>query len=161
MPYCFPYFIIYHIIRGQHYVIKPKREWLTGVQSLAEATDFLLASCVQTSSEAHPAFYPIDTCGCFTGVKRCRGVTFTTHLHLVPRSVMSRSYTPLPLSACVAWAGQFVFLTFHGCVPASPLIPCSIKFVQGGFTERIAFEERIRVERGLLYHLILDTGLLW
>jgi hypothetical protein len=30
------------------------------------------------------------------GVKRGRGVTLTTHHHLVPRSRMSRSYTPLP-----------------------------------------------------------------
>jgi hypothetical protein len=30
------------------------------------------------------------------------GVTPTTHPHLVPRSRMSRSYTPLPLSVCMA-----------------------------------------------------------
>jgi hypothetical protein len=30
------------------------------------------------------------------GVKRGRGVTLTTHPHLVPRSRMSRSYSPLP-----------------------------------------------------------------
>jgi hypothetical protein len=34
-------------------------------------------------------------------------------------------------------------LTFHGRVPVSPLIPYNIKFVQRGFTERAAFEERI------------------
>jgi hypothetical protein len=32
------------------------------------------------------------------GLKRGRGVTLTTHLHLVPRSRMSRSYTPPPVS---------------------------------------------------------------
>jgi len=30
------------------------------------------------------------------GVKRGRGVTLTTHPHLVPRSGMSRSYTSSP-----------------------------------------------------------------
>jgi hypothetical protein len=30
------------------------------------------------------------------GVKRGRGVTLTTHLHLVPRSGMSRSYSAYP-----------------------------------------------------------------
>jgi hypothetical protein len=39
--------------------------------------------------------------------------------------------------------------TFHGRVPVSPLIPYNIKFVQRGFTERAAFEERIsHVGRG-------------
>jgi hypothetical protein len=33
------------------------------------------------------------------GVKLGRGATLTTHPHLVPRSWMSRSYTPLPSSA--------------------------------------------------------------
>jgi hypothetical protein len=31
------------------------------------------------------------------GIKGSRGVTLTTHLHLVPRSRMSRSYTSSPL----------------------------------------------------------------
>jgi hypothetical protein len=37
------------------------------------------------------------------GLKLGRGVTLTTHPHLVPRSIMSRSYTsspPKPLMAC-------------------------------------------------------------
>jgi hypothetical protein len=34
--------------------------------------------------------------GPFPGVKRSRGVTPTTHPHLVPRSIMSRSYTSSP-----------------------------------------------------------------
>jgi hypothetical protein len=36
------------------------------------------------------------------GLKRGRGVTLTTHPHLVPRSRMSRSYTSSPPSASVA-----------------------------------------------------------
>jgi hypothetical protein len=38
-------------------------------------------------------------------VKRGRGVTLTIRLHLVPRSRMSRSYTPLPQSAFLACGG--------------------------------------------------------
>jgi hypothetical protein len=34
-------------------------DWMTGVQSLAEAKDFSSSLCVQTSSEAHPAYYPV------------------------------------------------------------------------------------------------------
>jgi hypothetical protein len=35
----------------------------------------------------------VGTGGPFSGVKRRRGLTLTTHLHLVPRSIMNRSYT--------------------------------------------------------------------
>jgi hypothetical protein len=38
-----------------------------------------LASCVQTSSEAHPASCPVGTGGLFPGVKLGRGVTLTIH----------------------------------------------------------------------------------
>jgi hypothetical protein len=36
-------------------------------------------ACVQTTSEAHPASYPMGTEGPFPGVKRGRSVTLTTH----------------------------------------------------------------------------------
>jgi hypothetical protein len=52
-----------------------------------------LASCVQTGSGTHPASCTMGTGGPFPGVKRGRGVTLTTHPHLVSRSRMSRSYT--------------------------------------------------------------------
>jgi hypothetical protein len=40
-------------------------------------------------------------------------------------------------------------MTYHGRAPVLPLIPYSIKFIQRGFTERAAFEERIpHVGRG-------------
>jgi hypothetical protein len=96
-------------------------DWTTGFRSLAETKDFSSSLCVQISSEAHPAFYPMGTGGPFPGVKRefnfCvtitflppalgptqppvqwvpgvlspgvkrgRGVTLTTHSHLVPSS---------------------------------------------------------------------------
>jgi hypothetical protein len=38
----------------------------------------------------------------FPGLKRCRGVTLTTHPHLIPSSRMSSSHSPLPSSAFVA-----------------------------------------------------------
>jgi hypothetical protein len=49
------------------------------------------------------------------GVKRGRGVMLTTHLHLVPRSWMSRSYTPLPPSASMAC--RVTALLFYYCPP--------------------------------------------
>jgi hypothetical protein len=55
--------------------------------------DFSSSLCVQTSSEVHPASYPMSTGGPFREVKRGRKVTLTTHPHLVPRSSMSMSYT--------------------------------------------------------------------
>jgi hypothetical protein len=41
--------------------------------------------CIQTGSGAHPASCTMGTGGPFPGVKRGRGVTLTTHPHLVPR----------------------------------------------------------------------------
>jgi hypothetical protein len=57
-----------------------------GVRSLAEAADFSSSLCVQTGSGAHPASCTMGTGGPFPGGKRDRGVTLTTHPHLVPRS---------------------------------------------------------------------------
>jgi hypothetical protein len=66
-------------------------DWTSGVRSPAEAK-IVPPACVQTSIEAHPASYPMGTVGFSPGVKRGRGVTLTTHPHLLPRSRMSRSY---------------------------------------------------------------------
>jgi hypothetical protein len=68
--------------------------------------------CVQTGSGAHPASCTMGTGGPFLGVKRGRGVTLTSHPHLVPRSRMSRSYTFSPPSTCVACRGT----AFRHCV---------------------------------------------
>jgi hypothetical protein len=64
------------------------------VRSPAGAKDF--SSSLQIGSGAHPASYTMGTGVLSPGVKRCRGVTLTTHPHLVPRSRMSRSYTTSP-----------------------------------------------------------------
>jgi hypothetical protein len=54
---------------------------------------FSSSPSVQTSSDAHPASYPMDTEGPFMGLKCGRGVTLTAHLHLVLRLKMNPSYT--------------------------------------------------------------------
>jgi hypothetical protein len=66
------------------------------VRSPAETKYFSSTLCVQTGSGAHPASCPMGTGGPFLGVKRGRGVTLTTHPHLVPRSWMSRIYISSP-----------------------------------------------------------------
>jgi len=52
------------------------------------------------------------TGGRFPGLKRGRGVTLTTHPHLVQRSRMSRSYTypPSAFIACSGTALAFYFI---------------------------------------------------
>jgi hypothetical protein len=67
-----------------------------GVRSPAGAKDFSSNLCVQTGSEANPASCKMGNGGPFLGAKRGRGVTLTTHPHLMPRSRMSRSYTTSP-----------------------------------------------------------------
>jgi hypothetical protein len=56
----------------------------------------ILMACIRTSSEAHPASYPMDSECTFPGVNRGRGVTLTTNLHLVPRPRMSSSNISSP-----------------------------------------------------------------
>jgi hypothetical protein len=57
-----------------------------GVRSPAGAKDISYSLCVQTGSGAHPASCTMGTGVLSPGVKRERGVTLTTHPHLVPRS---------------------------------------------------------------------------
>jgi hypothetical protein len=84
-------------------------------RSPADAKDFSSGLCVQTSSEAHSASYPMGAGGgFFPRVKRGRGVTLTSDPHLVSRSRM-RSYTPLPLGVCMSVAGQLYFYFTYLC----------------------------------------------
>jgi hypothetical protein len=76
-----------------------------GVRSPAEAKDSFSNLCVQTGSEAHPASCTMGTGGPFPGTKRGRGVTLTTHPHIVPRSRMSRSYTSSPPNVTMVCSG--------------------------------------------------------
>jgi hypothetical protein len=78
-------------------------DWTTGQLRLGprqRRKDFSSSLCVQTGSGAHPSSCPMSTGGFSQGVKRGRGVTLTTHPHLVPRSWMSRSYSLPPLPLC-------------------------------------------------------------
>jgi hypothetical protein len=71
-------------------------DW-TGVRSPPQAKNFSSSLCVQTTSEAHPASYPINIPGVLSSeVKHGRGVTLTTHIHLVPKLRMIRSYISSP-----------------------------------------------------------------
>jgi hypothetical protein len=72
------------------------QNWTARVWCPEEAKDFSSSLCVQTSSLAYPAFYPLGTSDPFPGVKLGQGVMLTTHAHLVPRSRMSRSYISSP-----------------------------------------------------------------
>jgi hypothetical protein len=47
------------------------------------------------------------------GVKCSQGVMLNTHPHLVPRSRISRSYTPLPLSTCMLVVRQLYFILWN------------------------------------------------
>jgi hypothetical protein len=82
-----------------------------GFRSPAGAKDFPSSLCVQTSSEAHPASCTMRTGGPFPGAKHGRGVTLTTHPHLVLRSKMSRGYTSSP-SAIMMCSGTALLLLF-------------------------------------------------
>jgi hypothetical protein len=50
---------------------------------LGRGKDFSPSVCVQTCSEAHPAFYPVGTGVLYLAVKCSRGMTLTTHPDLV------------------------------------------------------------------------------
>jgi hypothetical protein len=66
--------------------------WAIHVRSLAEAKIVPL-TCVQTGSGAHPASYPMDTRGPFPRGKGQPGRDAENSPHLVPRSLISMSYT--------------------------------------------------------------------
>jgi hypothetical protein len=62
------------------------------VRSPAEAKGFSCSLSVQTSSGTHPGSCTMAPGVLTPGVNRGRGVTLTTHPHLLPRSRMNRSY---------------------------------------------------------------------
>jgi hypothetical protein len=82
-----------------------------GVRSPAGAKEFSSNLRVQTGSGAHQASLYNGYRGSFPrGQKRGRGVTLTTHPHLVPRSRMSRSYTSPPQALPWRLAGLLYLL---------------------------------------------------
>jgi hypothetical protein len=85
-----------------------------GVRSPAQVTDFS-----QTGSEAHSASCTMGTRGPFPGVNRGRGVTLTTHPHLVSGSRMWSYIHPHPLVVYMAVARQLlpeVCVNFHAAI---------------------------------------------
>jgi hypothetical protein len=74
-----------------------------GVRSPVGVKDFSSNLCVQTGSEANPAFCTMGTGGPFPGAKRGRGVTLTTHTCIECRGQeWVGAIPPLPPSAFVA-----------------------------------------------------------
>jgi hypothetical protein len=69
---------------------------LDGVRSLVEKKVFSSSVIAQTSSEAHPASYPVGNRGPFPEGKLLPGDDAYHAPHLVPSSRMSRSYTASP-----------------------------------------------------------------
>jgi hypothetical protein len=57
------------------------------------------------------------------GVKRGRGVTLTTHPHLVPRSRMSKSYNSSPPKRLMACSGTALDV----CYRITPLVDITVK----------------------------------
>jgi hypothetical protein len=87
MSSCNKYVVI--CIREAQTVWSVTTDWMTSVQSLAEAKDFSLAPL--SRPDLRPTQPPIQW---VLGVRRIWGVTLTTHLHLVLRSRMSRYSIP-------------------------------------------------------------------
>jgi hypothetical protein len=114
---------------------------------------FFPSLCVQTSSGAHPASCPMGTRGPFPGAKHSRGVTLTTHPNLLPRSRMSRSYTPHPLIACMEVTGHLYF-TFN-VVSISRKVRCIelISTVHDSLEER----RRHRLFPKLVSHYVIKS----
>jgi hypothetical protein len=87
----------------------------------AEAKHFSSSLCVQTSSETHLASSPKGIVSFPGGKARPGRDADQSHHHIVLRSRMSRSYTPLSLVTCMAVAGQLgcllMFLDFNPSKP--------------------------------------------
>jgi hypothetical protein len=83
--------------QGSLVSVMSSMDWLIRVWSLAGAKDFSSSLCIQTSSGVHFASYAMGIGGVLSWEVKCgRGMTLTTHPHLVPSSGMSRTYTSSP-----------------------------------------------------------------
>jgi hypothetical protein len=87
---------LHSLYLSQNVIRKIKSRGTSRVRSLAEAEDFSSSLCVQTTSEADPAFYPMGPGSPFLGIKHGWGVTLATHPQLMLRSRVSRSYIASP-----------------------------------------------------------------
>jgi hypothetical protein len=86
----------------------------------AEGKDFSSILCVQTGSGAHPASCTVGTGVPFPGAKARPGRDADHLPHLVPRLIMSRSYTPLPPNAFLACSET----TLGAIIPLSHTFLC-------------------------------------
>jgi hypothetical protein len=83
---------------------------VTGVQSTVEAEEFPSSLFIQTSSEVHPASYPVGPWSPFLGSKACPGRDAIHSSHLVPRLRMSENYTHSPPCRLHGGSGTGLFL---------------------------------------------------
>jgi hypothetical protein len=97
-----------------------------GVRSPAGVKDF--------SCSLGPTQPPVQW---VSGVKRGRGVTLTTQPHLMPRSILSRSYTSSPLPPATPWrvAGLLCLLYVILLTTLRSLFPLSVELVAGSISE--------------------------
>jgi hypothetical protein len=77
--------------------------WTAGVRFPARARDISLLHSVHTSSEAHPASYPVGTGGSFTGVKRPGREADHSPQSSVARSTVLELYLYQPPHVFIAW----------------------------------------------------------
>jgi hypothetical protein len=80
------------------------------VRSPPKAKEFSCSLCVQTGSGAYPASCTMGTGGPFPGGKARPERDADHSPHVVPRSRMCMSYTPLHLDACMACSGTSFYL---------------------------------------------------
>jgi hypothetical protein len=119
----------------------------SGFDPLQGANDFSSSLCVQTGSGAHPASSTVGMVVLFLRLTSGRGVTLTTHPHLLLRSRMIKSYIPLPPRSFVACSGTALalFTTFafiiHGPAPnndvrssVGTLLPACLQIIVHGIT---------------------------
>jgi hypothetical protein len=113
-------FIIYsrkltHMSRVTQYSIwirAGRPGYRSSIPDIGERTFFLASVFGQAQGPTQPPVHWVP--GVLSpGLKRGRGVTLTTHLHLVPRSRMSRSYTSSPSSSFMACSGTLLALNLH------------------------------------------------
>jgi hypothetical protein len=100
----------FYIFHGAGVAQSLTRDRAIEVRSPVEVTDFSSSLCAQTSSEAHPASYPVGT-GVLPPEGKARALRNVYPLRqFVPRLRKSRSYSSSTIVPYMAVAGQLYFL---------------------------------------------------
>jgi hypothetical protein len=81
---------------GSYWQYKPRQDFRFSRRLVSVLIIYLFIYTLFSCCGPHPASCTMGTGSPSPGVKRCRGVTLTTHPHLVPRSKTSRSCTFSP-----------------------------------------------------------------